>query len=139
MARDRLYPAIDDKPFNLDEVMAIKDAKEKQKALDDLLIPWGYPPGSRIVEEPMHSMRRNQYTPFEFLDFSDDEIAHHVSIQVGPVLAYYEDWRHKREGRLDRSAIADSPVCMPAWIRVEKPLSSAQAGSVQMLTLALAW
>ena len=80
--QERLYPATDDKPIDFADTISIEDPEARQKALDDLLVPLGHAPGTDVVEIPLHGMRKNDYTPFEFLDFTEDEIAHHLNIQV---------------------------------------------------------
>ena len=82
---DRLYPATDDVPMDFYDASCIEDPDLRRKALDDLLVPLGHEPGMDVKEIPLHGMRKNDYTPFEFLNFTDEEIIHHLTQKVGPL------------------------------------------------------
>lgn len=79
---EQLYPATEDKPMDFADAVSIEDPELRQRALDELLVPLGHQPGSQVVEIPLHGMRKNDYTPYEYLDWTDDEIAHHLNITV---------------------------------------------------------
>lgn len=64
------------------DASSLEDPVERRRALDDLLVPLGHAPGSEVEEIPLHGMRKNDYTPFEYLSFLDEEIVHHINVQV---------------------------------------------------------
>lgn len=94
--QEHLHPATEDVPMDFYDASSLEDPVERRRALDDLLVPLGHAPGSEVEEIPLHGMRKNDYTPFEYLSFLDEEIVHHINVQVdAPVSKVYSIWEER--------------------------------------------
>ncbi|KAK9785177.1 hypothetical protein WJX73_001919 [Symbiochloris irregularis] len=89
--RQTLHPDTSDMPQEWSYVNYIADPEERKRTIDQFLRDART--GDAALDLPLNSYNNTAYVPFEFLDFSPEEVLHHVEIQVdAPIYKVFQIW-----------------------------------------------